>query len=59
MHVEQSRSLFSSARREIEQLQFVLLHEPPPVQSALRNYDNLFTEFLPRLVASERQASLL
>ena len=35
MHVEQSRNLFSSARREIEQLQFVLSHEPPQVQGAL------------------------
>ncbi|MCC8686419.1 hypothetical protein ABFU27_07355 [Xanthomonas campestris pv. raphani] len=59
MHVEQSRNLFSSVRREIEQLQFVLSHEPQQVQGALKNYDNLFTEFLPRLVGSERQAGLL
>ena len=59
MQVEQSRNLFSSARREIEQLQFVLSHEPPQVQSALNSYDNLFSEFLPRLVGAERQAGLL
>ncbi|SDR10596.1 hypothetical protein [Pseudoxanthomonas sp. CF125] len=59
MHVEQSRNLFASARREIEQVQFVLSHEPSVVQDALRNYDNLFTEFLPRLVGAERQAGLL
>lgn len=59
MYVEKSRSLFSSARREIEQLQFVLSHEPPEVQSALKNYDNLFREFLLRLIGSERQAGLL
>lgn len=59
MFVETSRSLFSSARREIEQLHFVLSHEPPQIQVALKSYDNLFTEFLPRLIGSERQASLL
>ena len=59
VHVEKSRNLFSSARQEIERVQFVLSHEPPQVQSALKNYDNLFTEFLPRLVGAERQADLL
>lgn len=59
MHVEQSRKLFSSARREIEQIQFVLSHEPIQVQSALKNYSDLFTDFLPRLVGAERQAGLL
>lgn len=58
MHVEQSRNLFPSARREIEQLQLMLSHEPPQVQSTLKSCDNLFTESLPRLVGSERQAGL-
>ncbi|MGN6235324.1 hypothetical protein [Dyella sp.] len=59
MHVEQSRNLFSSAQREIENVRFVLAHEPPQVQRALASYDNLFTEFLPKLVGAERQATSL
>ena len=59
MHVERSRNLFSAAKREIENAKFVLDHEPPVVQQALRSYDNLFTEFLPRLVGAERQANSL
>ena len=59
MHVEKSRNLFSSARQEVERVQFVLSHEPPQVQGALKSYDNLFTEFLPRLIGAERQAGLL
>jgi hypothetical protein len=59
MHVEQSRNLFSSAQREIENVKFVLAYEPPQVQKALGSYDNLFTEFLPRLVGAERQATAL
>ena len=59
MYLEQSRNLFSAAQREIENVRFVLAHEPPAVQQALASYNNLFTEFLPRLVAAERQASTL
>ena len=59
MHVEQSRNLFSSARREIEQIQFVLFQEPIQVQTALKSYENLFTVLLPRLIGAERQASQL
>ena len=59
MHVEQSRNLFAAARREIEQTQFVLSKEPEQVKRALSCYDNLFTEFLPKLIGAERQASSL
>ncbi len=59
MYVEKSRSLFSIARREVEQLQFVISHEPLQVRAALATYDDLFNQFLPRLVGSERQAGLL
>jgi hypothetical protein len=59
MHVEQSRNLFSSAQREIENVKFVLASEPPQVQKALASYDSLFTKFLPRLVGAERQATSL
>ena len=59
IHVEQSRNLFSAARREIERTQFVLSHEPVEIQRALQNYENLFTEFLPKLMGAERQASSL
>lgn len=59
MHVEQSRNLFSSAQREIENVKFVLAYEPPQVQGVLGSYDDLFTEFLPKLVGAERQATSL
>lgn len=59
MHVEQSRNLFSSAQREIENVGFVLSQEPSQVQAALGSYQNLFTEFLPKLVGAERQATSL
>lgn len=59
MYVEQSRNLFSAAQREIENVHFVLAHEPQAVQRALASYSNLFTEFLPRLAGAECQASTL
>lgn len=59
MYLEQSRNLFSTAQREIENIRFVLAHEPQAVQQALGSYNNLFSEFLPRLVGAERQASSL
>jgi len=59
MYLEQSRNLFSAAQREIENVRFVLAHEPQAVQQALVSYNNLFSEFLPRLVGAERQASSL
>lgn len=59
VQVEQSRALFSAARREIERTQFVISQEPEQVQAALSCYDSLFTEFLPKLAGAERQASLL
>lgn len=59
MYLEQSRNLFSAAQREIENVRVVLAHEPLAVQQALASYNNLFTEFLPRLVGAERQASTL
>jgi len=59
VQVEQSRKLFSAARREIEKTQFVLSQEPEQVRLALNYYDSLFTEFLPKLIGAERQASLL
>lgn len=58
-YIEQSRNLFSSARREIELAQFVLSHEPLEVQQALSSYQGLFTEFLPNLVGAERNANSL
>jgi hypothetical protein len=58
-YLEQSRNLFSSARREIELARFVLEHEPLAVQSALSSYQNLFTEFLPNLIGAERNANAL
>ena len=58
-YVEQSRNLFSGARREVELAQFVLGHEPPVVQQALTSYQGLFTDFLPKLVGAERNATSL
>jgi hypothetical protein len=58
-YVEQSRNLFSGARREVELAQFVLGHEPPTVQQALISYQGLFTDFLPKLVGAERNATSL
>lgn len=58
-YVEQSRNLFSDARREVELARFVLGHEPPVVQQALTSYQGLFTDFLPMLVAAERNATSL
>jgi hypothetical protein len=55
LHVEQGRNLLSSAQREIENVMFVLAHEPRQVQNALGSYDNL----LPKLVGAERQATSL
>lgn len=49
MHIEKSRNLFSAAQREIEIAKIVLENEPPVVQQVLHSYDNLFTEFLPKL----------
>jgi hypothetical protein len=59
MYLEQSRNLFSAAQREIENVRFVLAHEPLIVQQVLASHNGLFTEFLPRLVGAERQASSL
>jgi hypothetical protein len=56
-YVEQSRNLFSGARREVELAQFVLGHEPLAVQQALTSYQGLFTDFLPKLVGAERNAT--
>ena len=56
-YVEQSRNLFSDARREVELAQFVLGHEPLAVQQALTSYQALFTDFLPKLVGAERNAT--
>jgi hypothetical protein len=58
-YVEQSRNLFSGARREAELAQFVLGHEPPVVQQALTSYQGLFTDLLPKLVGAERNATSL
>ena len=58
-YLEQSRNLFSSARREIELAQYVLAHEPSIVQAALESYQGLFTEFLPRIIGAERQVNSL
>jgi hypothetical protein len=58
-YFEQSRNLFSSAQREIERARHVLEQEPAQIQAALTSYQNLFTEFLPRLVNSERQVNSL
>lgn len=59
MHVETSRSHFAAAQREIENVRLVLAHEPSQVQQALGSFQNLFTEFLPKLVQAERQAGIL
>ena len=58
-YIEQSRRHFSDAISEIERVKFVLGHEPSQVQIALSSYENLFTEFLPKLVGAERQANTL
>ena len=59
MHVETSRSHFAAAQREIENVRYVFEHEPLAVQQALSSYHDLFTNFLPKLVQAERQASIL
>jgi len=58
-YVEVSRNLFSSARREVERTQFVLGYEPRAVQQALKSYEGLFTEFLPKLIGAERNSNAL
>lgn len=58
-YLEQSRNLFSAARREIELARYVLEREPPVVQAALASYRSLFTDFLPRLIGAERQVNSL
>lgn len=59
MYIEQSRNHFSAAVREIERLHFVVQASSPDVQRALSSYQNLFSDFLPRVVVAERQASKL
>jgi hypothetical protein len=59
IYVEQSRNLFRAAIRQIEQTKFVIGQQPEQVKIALKCYDNLFTEFLPKLIESERQSSIL
>ena len=59
MYVEQSRNLLSEAKREIEAVRNVLDNEPQSVRLALRTYQNLFADFLPRLKGGERQANSL
>ncbi len=57
--INTSRRLLDATRIAIELLQSQFSAEPKPVQEMMRNYTNLFTEYLPQIEGSLRQATSL